>query len=230
MTWIVVVVLVLFHLVPTLHGNFFESETLARSQLLFGLDKNRFLAGDLWQPLSYALVHANWPHLALNAACIVLIGAKLEFIIGRKNLLLLTLNAALAGAAFYLLLTPGGPAAAILVGASAIPFAYLLLTTTLSPESRFMPIPLSGKSLGIGLILSNLILSLLHPDLPTGPLAKLGQSLTQSIAPDLFVIGHSCHLGGCIAGYLAGRYLLRPRVTLASLQKAREKNNSKPAL
>ena len=113
-----------------------------------------------------------------------------------------------------------------LVGSSAICFGLLALLTTLSPDSKFLPLFLSGRSIGIGIILANLVLALLNPDLPTGPLARLGKQLAAGHLEGLFQISHACHLGGSLAGFIYGKYLLRPRVTLKSLMREREKRES----
>jgi membrane associated rhomboid family serine protease len=207
-----------------------QPDKLSQAQILLGLAKPNFLSGDFWQPLSYALIHADWRHLFLNGVAILLLGSKIESIAGKRTIRILALAAALAGGFLFLMLSPGvSPDPQRLVGSSAICFAFLVLLTTLSPESRFLPFFVSGRSLGIGVILANLILALLNPDLPTGPLAQIGTQLSENYFPGLFRISHACHLGGSLAGYLAGRFLLRPRVTIKSLRRDREKREGSDA-
>jgi membrane associated rhomboid family serine protease len=43
----------------------------------------------------------------------------------------------------------------------------------------------------------------------------------------MFKVSHACHLGGSLAGYISGKYLLRPRVTIETLRRAREKQERK---
>ncbi len=134
----------------------------------------------------------------------------------------------------FLLLTSYAPPAVLkgqaqpptLVGSSAICFGFLVFLTTLSPESKFLPLFVSGRSIGLGIILANLILALLNPDLPTGPLAEGGRYLSENGSEDIFKVSHACHLGGSLAGLLYAKWLLRPRVTLAKLQRARKKKES----
>ncbi|MGJ8634021.1 MAG: rhomboid family intramembrane serine protease [Luteolibacter sp.] len=200
---------------------------LAIAQQFFGLTKPHFLSGKIWQIVTHACIHGNWPHLLLNCACILTLGPKLEHIIVRRSYWLLTLYAALTGGLLFLLFTPasfGNEGPQTLVGSSAICFAFLVLLTTLSPESKFLPLFLSGKSIGIAIILANLILTLLNPS--GGPLATYGKILSENGFDELFRISHACHLGGSLAGYIYGKWLLRPRVTLASLRKAREKREA----
>jgi membrane associated rhomboid family serine protease len=209
---------------PPAHG---APGKLYQAHTLLGLTKSYFLAGDFWQPLTYALIHADWAHLILNGAAILLLGSRIENIAGKRAVRLVALLAALAGGFVFLPLSTGGVGAPSLVGSSAVCFGFLVLLTTLSPESRFLPIFVSGRSLGIGVILANLILALLQPDLPTGPLARLGSGISETLSPDIFRISHACHLGGSLAGFVAGRFLLRPRVTIASLREARKKRERK---
>ena len=85
-----------------------------------------------------------------------------------------------------------------------------------------LPIPAWAfyVGLGLGLILGSAILAALHPGLGIPVLAQIGGLVEARIGP-ITSIGHACHLGGGIAGWLAGRWVLRPRVTLAQLQRQR---------
>ncbi len=231
-TWQLFRVLVIIQAVPVIWDlvfppGFSQPDKLSQAQALLGLTRPNFLAGNCWKPFTYALIHANWPHLLLNGAGIVLLGSKIEHIAGKRTLRCVALIAALAGGLLFLPLTPGGMVnPETLVGSSAVFFALLVMLTTLSPESRFLPVFLSGRSLGAGIILTTLSLALLHPGLDTGPLAKLGGQIAE-IIPGLFQINHACHLGGSLAGYFAGRFLLRPRVSIQSLRRDREKREGK---
>lgn len=228
-TWQILRILLIIQAVPVIWDLLFppghsQPEKFVQAQILLGLAKPNFLAGDFWQILTYSLIHADWLHLLMNGAAILLLGSKVEHITGKKTIRLVSLAAVLAGGFVFLILSSNtGPEPLRLVGSSAICFAFLTLLTTLSPESKFLPLFISGRSLGIGVILANLILTLLNPDLPTGPLAKIGTQLSENVFSGLFRIGHACHLGGAIVGYLAGRFLLRPRLTIESLRRDREK-------
>lgn len=228
-TWQILRILLIVQAAPVIWDLLFppghsQPDKFSQAQILLGLAKPNFLSGDFWQPLTYALIHADWPHLIMNSAAILLLGSKIEHIAGKRTIRILAVAATLAGGFLFLALSRDtGPEPLHLVGSSAICFAFLVLLTTLSPDSRFLPFFVSGKALGMGVILANLILALLNPDLPTGPLARLGAHLSENFFPGLFRIGHACHLGGSLAGYFAGKFLLRPRVTIQHLRKAREK-------
>jgi membrane associated rhomboid family serine protease len=227
-TWQILRILLIIQAMPVIWDLLFppghsQPDKFSQAQILLGLAKPNFLSGDIWQPFTYALIHADWPHLILNGAAILLLGSKLEHITGKRTIRILAIAAALAGGFMFLALSRDtGTEPLRLVGSSAVCFAFLVLLTTLSPESRYFPFFVSGRSLGMGVILANLILALLNPDLPTGPLARLGSQLSD-LFPGLFRISHACHLGGSLVGYLAGRFMLRPRVTIEALRRERGK-------
>jgi len=200
-----------------------DSGKIGQAQAILGLTKATFLSGEFWQLGSYVLVHGNWSHLFLNTAALLLLGSKLEHIVHKRSYWLLCIYSSIAGGLVFLV---ASDATQTLVGCSAICFGLLLLLTTLSPDSRFLPVFLSGRSLGAIIILANLFLTLINPALPTGALAKFGASLSESFE-SLFAVSHACHLGGALTGWLYGKYLLRPRVTLERLRKAREKSERK---
>lgn len=227
-TWMLLRILLMAQAIPFIWDLFVPGAgKMHLAQQHLGLTASAFLSGSFWQPLSYAFIHANWLHLLANTACIILLGPKLEHIIPRRTFWLLTLFSIVAGGALFMLFSPPPmPQPQILVGSSAACFGFLILLTTLSPDSKFLPLFLGGRSIGIAIILANLALTLLNPELPTGRLAGWGRQLEESGLDGLFQVSHACHLGGSLAGFLYGRFLLRPRVTMASLKRAREKREA----
>lgn len=187
---------------------------------VFGLTRETVLSGSWWQPLTYGFLHGSSAHLLINVVVLLLIGGRIEHILGGLAAMRIFAFGVLAGAAVHMLLVPGGVETAILVGSSGGAMAWLLTLTTLSPESRMCPIPLSARNLGLGLILGSALLAALHPGLGIPVLSSIGGWVEVRIGP-ITSIGHACHLGGGIAGWLAGRWVLRPRVTLARLQRQR---------
>lgn len=232
-TWLLVFTLILAQLAPVTWDFIApDGNKLIWAQRIFGLTSEKFFSGNLWQPFSYAMIHANWFHLSANLACILLLGTKLEQIIQKGSFWMIWLISALAGGALFIAFTAMiNPAPSelptTLVGSSAACFGFLVLLTTLSPDSRFIPLFLSGRMIGLSIILTNLILALIHPNLPTGIFADYGKQLVAYGLGDLFQVSHSCHLGGSLAGWFYGRWLLRPRVTLKSLQNARAKKEAR---
>ncbi len=182
----------------------------------FGLSREGFLTGKPWQVFTHGLLHGGWWHLGLNGLLLLLMGARIEHIAGKAVMLLATSAGVLAGGLLHLLLGNG-----LLVGLSGGCLALLLLLTTLSPQSRMMPVPLSAKNLGLGILLAALILALINPALDLPGLSSLGNALEDHGMGSWFRIGHACHFGGALAGWIYGRWILRPRVTLASLRRDR---------
>jgi membrane associated rhomboid family serine protease len=212
-TWIIIATLIAFQAIP------YFLQALEPAQRVLGLNRNALFEGRIYQLFSYIFIHGNWTHLLLNIAAILLLGCKLEYIFPRRTIERLSIYAAFGGGLIFLLLSP---ISQTLVGASPLCFAFLMMLITLSPESKFLPFFLSGKTLGIAIILSHLLLAVLNPDLPTGPIAKLGRDIANRV-PNLFNASHACHLGGSLVGWIYGIYMLRPRVSLKTLQQRRNR-------
>ena len=188
-----------------------------------GLNRDRFLDGQVWRVLSYGFLHGGGWHAGLNALFLLLIGSRIEFIAGPKILGEALIFGVLGGGLGHLLLAAGGATAPLLVGFSGACMSLLLLLTTLSPQSRMWPFPVSGKSLGLGVIFSELILALIDPALGLPGFSSLGASLADLGLGGGFSLGHACHFGGGIAGWLLGRYLLRSPLNLQDLRRARSR-------
>jgi membrane associated rhomboid family serine protease len=184
----------------------------------FGLSRAEFLSGKPWQVFTYGMMHGGWLHVGLNGLLLLMIGARIEHIAGGTVMLRATLAGVLSGGLFHLLLGNG-----LLVGLSGGCLALLLLLTTLSPQSRMMPVALSAKNLGLGILLAALILALINPALNLPGFSMVGRALEALGMGSWFQIGHACHFGGGLAGWIYGRWILRPRVSLASLRRERAK-------
>ncbi len=191
-----------------------------------GLSREGVFSGKVWQLVSYGFLHGGWGHLGLNGVLLLIVGSRIEHMTGRGNLSKALLLGVLGGGIGHLWLAPGGADAPLLVGLSGGCLGLLLLLVTLSPQSRMMPLPLSGRSLGLGVLSAELFLTLLNPSLGLPGLAGLGRSLVAHGMGGLFEMGHACHFGGGVAGWLFGRWLLRPRVSLTSLRRARERREA----
>ncbi|MEP4078894.1 rhomboid family intramembrane serine protease [Haloferula sp.] len=187
-----------------------------------GLSRQGLSNGCYWQPFSYALIHGNWVHLVINVVGLLAIGPRIERIGGGRLFLVLLVSGWLAGGLFHLLLNPGGEMIP-LVGISGGVIAILLWLTGVSPGSRMWPLPVSGSSLGIGILLASAILALLNPSLGIPYLSDLGEKLGKSADGS---VSHACHLGGALVGWVFARWTLRPRVSLAKLQKERARREA----
>lgn len=191
-----------------------------------GLTRDGVLSGRVWQMVSYGLLHAGWPHLAVNAICVFLLGTKIEHIIGSAGLAKLLALGVIGGGAGHVLLSPGGDAAPLLVGFSGAVMALLIWTTTVSPDSRMWPLPLSGRALGLGILSAEWFLAMANPSLKLPGFSRVGNWLVGHGMESWFTIGHACHFGGGMAGWLVARWWLRPRTTLKNLRRDRSRQEA----
>lgn len=188
------------------------------------LSQRGFLNGEIWQIFSYGFLHANASHLVLNAIFILLIGSRIEKIVGPKGMLQATVCGIFLGGVSHLILGGKGD---LLVGLSGGCMSLLLLLCTLSPQSRMMPIPISAKNLGLGVLVAALALALINPALDLPGFSEVGYEFVTHGLGAWFQVGHACHFGGCVAGWLMGRWMLRPRIDLKRLRRDREKREAR---
>lgn len=223
-TWIVVGMLLLIQLAVSLAGG---HNQLPRLYETLGVTQATVFSGEVWRLLTYGLLHGGWAHVTLNTLCLLLLGARIESILGPVAVWRTLIVGTITGGIFHALAVPGGPDAAILVGASGGCMALLILLTTLSPESRMWPLPVSARSLGIGVMAAELLLALMDPRLGVPGFSAGGEMLVRQGLGGWFAVGHACHFGGGMAGFLFGRWLLRPRITAARLRRDREQREAR---
>ena len=204
-----------------------ELEPAATAFHEMGLSRDGLLAGKVWQLLTYGFLHGGWLHAGLNAAFILLIGSRVEYITGGTAMSRVVLAGVIGGGLAHLALAAGGDETQRLVGISGGCMALLLMLTTLSPQSRMMPLPVSGRSLGLGVLAAELILALADPALGVPVFLNLGNWLVGHGLGHWFQMGHACHFGGGVAGWLFGRWLLRPRINLERLRRDRERQEAR---
>ncbi len=182
---------------------------LSRIYEVLGLSRQGVEQGFVWQLASHGFLHGGWTHAGMNILLLVATGARVERIHGWKSLGKVFACGVIAGGLAFLLL-PLPSQGMILVGASGGIFALLLWLTTVSPQSRMWPVPLSAKNLGLGLLFASGGLALLAAWLPPGGIP----------------VAHGCHFGGALAGWVMARRLLRSPVTLERLRKERARRES----
>ena len=193
----------------------------------FGLSNEGILSGNFWQLFSYGILHGGWLHVGLNSLVLLIVGSRIEHILGREAVWKTLSFGILGGGIGHVLLVPWTKDEPLLVGISGGCVALLILLTTLSPGSRMVPLPVSGRSLGIGLLAAELLLALINPALRLPGFADVGNWLQNHGMASWFQIGHACHFGGGIAGWCVGRWILRPRITLARLRRERERREAR---
>ncbi len=193
---------------------------------LFGLNRSGVCEGKAWQIFTYGLLHGSWQHAGLNSLFVLLVGSRVEHMVGRLAMLKAVAAGILSGGVMHLVFAAGGGGSALLVGLSGGCISLLLLLTTLSPQSRMMPLPISGRSLGMGILLAELILAVVDPVLGIPRLSAVGKWMSGAGLGSWFQFGHACHFGGGMAGWAFGRWILRPRITLKSLRADRERREA----
>jgi len=186
-----------------------------------GLSREGFLSGEVWQIASYGLLHGAWWHVGVNVLFVLLLGSKVEHIAGSAEVSRILTGGILGGGIGHLLLGTG-----LLVGLSGGCLALLLYLTTLSPQSRMFPLPVSGRSLGFGIVIAETLLALSHPKLCVPGFERIGAWMTGHGMGDWFLLGHACHLGGGLAGIVFARWVLRPRVSLKRLRRDRARREA----
>lgn len=190
-----------------------------------GLTWTDFKSGKVWQVFTYGLLHGNWLHLTVNVLMFWLVGGRVIHILGHQAWFKVVFFGILVGGGLHLItayfLIENGAHETRLVGISGACYALLLTLTTLSPESKMWPIPISGKNLGLGIILCELLLWLMSPKLSIPVFSKVGEQFVVLGGGELFQISHACHFGGGIAGWWIARKLLAPLPSLKDLQQMR---------
>jgi membrane associated rhomboid family serine protease len=224
-SWSIVGLILVVHLLVTLLGGP-DRQPARLLYETFGLNREGIVAGEFWKIVSYALLHGSWSHVSLNALFVLLVGSRIEHMVGQRIMRLTAFVGVLGGAFGHLLLAPGELGSPFLVGLSGACLALLLMLTTLSPQSRMMPLPVSGKSLGLGILITALMLALIHPALNLPGFSNIGKTLVARGMGWWFEMGHACHFGGGMAGWLYGRWLLRPRITLNRLRADRKRREA----
>ncbi len=203
--------LISFHLLliltPISDGRFWWYEHL-------GLSWNGILHGKVWQLLSYAFLHADWFHLLVNLCMLWFVGGRVLTILGRKIFYELVITGVLAGAVLHLItsmvMMARGYNESYLVGISGACFALLFALIAISPQARISFIPVSGKNLGLGVVIAEAMMWLMHPSLGLPVFAALGEQMVLLGGGALFEISHACHLGGALAGWGMARRILAP--------------------
>jgi rhomboid protease GluP len=221
MVWAWAGVLFLAHVATVIAGWTHED---AEPWEMWGLSRGGFLAGRVWQVVTHAIIHGSWFHLALNALFLLVVGSRIEHIAGHRVVWVTLLAGILSGAASHLALGHG-----ILVGVSGGAFALWMLLVGLSPDSRILPFPGPCLWLGWGVLVASLVLVVCDPLGGFGPFRELGDRFAMRFGSWIFEIGHACHLGGGLAGWLMGLWILRPRITLEELQKERARREARNA-
>ncbi len=222
--WVIAALILLIHGMVVWAGG---PQHIPQWYLALGLRRHSLWDGAFWQIFTYAWLHGTWPHVITNALCVVVLGARVEQILGSRGFLNTLAAGILGGALGHLLLADGSSNAFPLIGISGACLAALLVITTLSPQSRMFPLPVSGRNLGLGMVAAALILALADPKLNLPGFATLGRALVTHGLESWFAVGHACHVGGAMAGFFYARWILRPGPSLSRLRQDRQRREAR---
>ena len=189
----------------------------------WGLSRNGIKQGFVWQIVSYGLIHGSWLHFSVNGLGLLVLGSRIEHIAGCKVVLVTIAIGIVAGAAAHLLFGSG-----ILVGFSAGVFALWMLLVSLSPQSRLFPVVFCPSLwLGWGVLGLSLIFAISDPRSGFPWPEALRISSTGGFWSPLYDIGHACHFGGGLAGWVVSLWLLRTRISMETLKRQRARRESR---
>lgn len=161
----------------------------------------------LWTPVSYAFLHADWTHVIVNLLWLAAFGSPLAVRIGNVRIVILSLIAALAGAALHLAWYVGDNTP--MIGASAIVSGHMGAAARFAFQpGRRRGLNIHGPALPLAKSLADTrFLSFLAVWL--GLNFIFGSGLVP-IAGDGATIAWQAHVGGFVAGILAFSFLDRP--------------------
>jgi len=193
----------------------------------FSLQPDGISQGKLWLLLTHGLLHGALWHLGLNVLALWMLGRQAAWEMGHAHLLRVLVLGILGGGVFHLLYCSISGQNFPLVGISGGLCGILGLLTCVSPDSKMWPLPVSGKNAWLGFSLASVVLLLIDPALKVPIISVAGSRIDTALAGQLFILAHACHLGGLVVGWCYGKWCLRERVSLATLQRQRERNERK---
>ena len=214
-SWLVLLAILLVHLwtlVEVGSGNgvaWYEWLGLSRA----GISESRY-----WQIFTHGWLHGSWGHLLVNAVLMWLLGTRLELMLGWRVMLGVTASGIVTGGVMHLLIGHG-----LLVGISGGAMALLLCLASISPDARVLPLGISARNLGRGVLIGELLLALADPALGMPVFSRIGGWLVDQGFASVFQLGHACHFGGGLAGIWWARKFRGPRLTLKKLRLDRER-------
>jgi membrane associated rhomboid family serine protease len=174
---------------------------------LLGLSVAGMLRGQVWQLLTYLLLHGNLLHLLLNMWMLGFLGSEVERTIGPRHFLVVYLLAGVLGGAGWLYLTY--PYEGVCVGASGALFGLLSAYATLFPRREI-----------------TFLLFLIFPVTLRAWVLALGLGVVQWLfmqSPEAGGVAYSAHLAGGVVGFVYTLLVFRPEVVREGHGRWRER-------
>ena len=214
-SWAMVGLIVLIHLWMRVEHTVGNGEVIYQT---LGLSREGMSGMRYWQIFSHGWLHGSWVHLFVNALLVWLLGTRLELMMGSRVMLGVTASGIVGGGMMHLLIGHD-----VLVGISGGAMALLLCLASLAPDARVLPLGISAKNLGRGVLIGELILALADPALDVPVFSQIGELLEDHGYASVFRLGHACHVGGGLVGMLIAQRWRGPRLTREKLLIEREK-------
>jgi len=149
--------------------------------LWLGFNRDLFLSGFIWQPITYMFIHGGLWHLLGNMLGLFFFGGDVERHLGRRNFLIMYFLCGVVGAMLSMIDPPPGA----VIGASGGVFGVLIAFAVLFPDARLIlfpiPIPIKARYLAV-----------FYCFITVASLLGTGND----------GIAHWAHLGGIAVGYL----------------------------
>ncbi len=195
--------LIVFTMVST-HGGILGNLELYDT---YGLSLEGIKCWEIWQLVTYSLLHGTWGHVLVNVVLLYFIGRKLNGVLSKRVSLHVALIGCLLGGVSHLLLTIFLPQSeqGLLVGSSGVVMALFLCVTTLDGDRYYPIFRIRARFLGLGFLLSSLILALFTPSLGIPGFSIIGGCLAELIGDEIFYVSHACHFGGGLAGLICAK-------------------------
>lgn len=211
--------MLLLHGFVSLSGGLESHEVLYNQW--FGLSVDSLFRGKIWQLVTYALLHGNWFHLITNILMVWLIGGRVLSIFNQKTVAMCLVLGTIIGGLFFVGFDYFTGQKALLVGSSGAVMALFILMACLSPNAKMIPIPIRAKNMALGILTASLVLCLCHPGFNLPGLSSFYGLFQQAGLGSIFIVSHSCHLGGGIVGFWLSKKIMGKMVTLEDLARTR---------
>lgn len=211
--------MILMHVFIVLTGGIYAHQSIYEKWM--GLKASSIIEGKVWQLVSYSFLHGNWFHLLTNVVMIWLIGGRLMAILSQKKVALCLLLGSVVGGLFFVGFDLWSGQGLLLVGSSGAAFALFILMACLSPNEKLLFIPVRARNMAIGILMASLMLSLAQPGINLPFFSSISQWLEQVGLSGFFIVAHSCHLGGGLAGLWISSRVMGKMISLHDLQKSR---------
>lgn len=217
--------LILVGLLVTIQAFFFFYPEYATQEFYdtIGVTRGSILRGRVWTLLTYSFFHHPFQlsHLIVNALSLFYLSSRISHILGSSKSLQILCWGILSSAVFHVILDPFlRPDAIPLIGISGGVLSLFAVLCTIAPDTVFWPLFVSGRNLFYAILITTIFFIVTAPTLHIPILSQIGVVIEKSALSPIFQVGHACHLGGLLMGWLIAKRMIRvPRMSKIHLNK-----------